>query len=141
MGEVPAEEAAPAAAEEVAAPVEEVVVAEEEAAPEEEVAPVEAAPVEAAPAEKPKGISLPTTELTDDWMEDDVGSIDSEEAEEKVEEAVKEEPAASSDSEPEKVTASEEIFSLTEVSEKKEELVKEVSAEEIMAMKVATEDS
>merc|ERR1712241_307299 len=119
-----------------------VVVAEEEAAPapEEEVAPVEAAPVEAAPAEKPKGISLPTTELTDDWMEDDVGSIDSEESEEKVEEAVKEEPAASSsDSEPEKETASEEIFSLTEVSEKKEELVKEVSAEEIMAMKEATE--
>merc|ERR1711973_768759 len=100
----------------------------------EEVAPVEAAPVEAAPAEKPKGISLPTTELSDDWMEDDVGSIDSEEA-------VKEEPAASSDSEPEKETASEEIFSLTEVSEKKEELVKEVSAEEIMAMKEATEES
>merc|ERR1711910_149999 len=122
----------------VVAPVEKVVVAEEEAAPapDEEVA-----PVEAAPAEKPKGISLPTTELTDDWMEDDVGSIDSEEAEEKVEEAVKEEPAASSDSEPEKETASEEIFSLTEVSEKKEELVKEVSAEEIMAMKEATEES
>merc|ERR1711910_249676 len=101
----------------VVAPVEKVVVAEEEAAPapEEEVA-----PVEAAPAEKPKGISLPTTELTDDW---------------------KEEPAASSDSEPEKETASEEIFSLTEVSEKKEELVKEVSAEEIMAMKEATEES
>merc|ERR1712147_581926 len=119
------------------------VVAQEEAAPapEEEVAPVEAAPVEAAPAEKPKGISLPTTELTDDWMEDDVGSIDSEESDEKVEEVVKEEPAASSDSEPEKETASEEIFSLTEVSEKKEELVKEVSAEEIMAMKEATEES
>merc|ERR1712098_651100 len=112
--------------------------AEEEAAPAPEE---EEAPVEAAPAEKPKGISLPTTELTDDWMEDDVGSIDSEESEEKVEEAVKEEPAASSDSEPEKETASEEIFSLTEVAEKKEELVKEVSAEEIMAMKEATEES
>merc|ERR1712012_754459 len=104
-------------------PVEEVVVVAEEEVPAEKV-----------PAEKPKGISLPTTELTDDWMEDDVGSIDSEEA-------MKEEPAASSDSEPEKETASEEIFSLTEVSEKKEELVKEVSAEEIMAMKEATEDS
>merc|ERR1711936_1328596 len=54
---------------------------------------------------------------------------------------LKEEPAASSDSEPEKETASEEIFSLTEVSGKKEELVKEVSAEEIMAMKEATEES
>merc|ERR1712083_189991 len=56
---------------------------------------------------------------------------------------------ASSDSEPEKETASEEIFSLTEVSEKKEEEIEEVikevtkepSAEEIMAIKEAKEES
>merc|ERR1719370_1928757 len=94
---------------EVAAPVEEVAApVEEAAAPVEEVAaPVEevAAPVEeaAAPVEE---VSAP------------------------VEKVVVE--SASSDSEPEKETVSQEIFSLTEVSQKKEEIIKEPSAEEII---------
>merc|ERR1712212_724989 len=149
--EVPApEEATPV--EEVAAPVEEVAAPVEEVAvaPAEVVSPVEevaaqveevtvavaavleefATPTEAAmpAAEKPKGINLPTTELTDDWMDDDMGSINSEDSEEE-NDAAKEAPVvvenASSDSEPEKETVSQEIFSLTEVSEKKEEVIKE----------------
>merc|ERR1712032_417409 len=96
-------------------------------------------------AEKPKGINLPTTELTDDWMDDDMDSINSEDSEEEVV-AAKEAPvvvenASASDSEPEKETVSQEIFSLTEVSEKKEEVIKEPSAEEIVAIKEAKEES
>merc|ERR1712212_1357591 len=153
--EVPApEEATPV--EEVAAPVEEVEAPVEEVAvaPAEVVTPVEevaaqveevtvavaavleefATPAEAAmpAAEKPKGINLPTTELTDDWMDDDMGSINSEDSEEEVDEN-----GPVSDSEPEKETVSQEIFSLTEVSEKKEEVIKEPSAEEIVAMQEA----
>merc|ERR1711978_42783 len=90
-----------------------------------------AAPAE---AEKPKGINLPTTELTDDWMDDDMGSINSEESDEEVKEAPAVVENASSDSEPEKEAVSQEIFSLTEVSAVKEEIIKEVSAEEILAM-------
>jgi len=112
--------------EEVAAQVEEVAVAvaavlEEFATPATPATPAEAAIM---PAVKPKGINLPTTELTDDWMDDDMGSINSEESEEEGEVA-KEAPAlvenASSDSEPEKETVGQEIFSLTEVPARKEE--------------------
>merc|ERR1711997_793120 len=94
-----------------------------------------ATPTEAAmpAAEKPKGINLPTTELTDDWMDDDMGSINSEDP------VVVEN--ASSDSEPEKETVSQEIFSLTEVSEKKEEVITEPSAEEILVMQEAKGES
>ena len=88
-------------------------------------------------AEKPKGINLPTTELTDDWMDDDMGSINSEESDEEVNEV----PAVVENASSEKEIASQEIFSLTEVSAVKEEMIKEVSAEEIMAMKEAQEDS
>ena len=56
-----------------------------------------------------------------------------------VEEVVVE--SASSDSEPEKETVSEEIFTLTEVYEKKDEVIKEPTAEEIMAIKEAKEES
>jgi len=77
-------------------------------------------------------------------MDDDMGSINSEDSEEEVD-AAKEAPVvvenASSDSEPEKETVSQEIFSLTEVSEKKEEVIKEPSAEEIVAMQEAKGDT
>ena len=151
----PAPEVA-ALVEQVVAPVEEVAVApaeivtpvEEVAAQVEEVTMAVAAVLEefAAPAEaeKPKGIKLPTTELTDDWMDDDMGSINSEESDEE-DDVAKEAPAVvektSSDIEPEKETISQEIFSLTEVSTVKEEKVKEVSAEDILAVKETQEDS
>merc|ERR1712130_799469 len=104
--------------EEVAAPVEEITApAEGITAPVEEItAPVEeiTAPVE--------GITAPVEEITAP-----------------VEEVVVE--SASSDSEPEKETVSEETFSLTEVSTVKEDAVKQLSAEEILAMKETKEES
>merc|ERR1712212_1205748 len=88
---------------------------EEAAAPVEEVAaPVEdvAAPVEEAAAPVEE-VSAPVEEIVVE--------------------------STSSDSEQE--TVSQEIFSLTEVSQKKEEIIKEPSAEEIMAFKEAKEES
>merc|ERR1712130_311447 len=111
--------------EEVAAPVEEITApAEEITAPVEEItAPVEeiTAPVE--------GITAPVEEIT----------APVEEIPAPVEEVVVE--SASSDSEPEKETVSEETFSLTEVSTVKEDAVKQLSAEEILAMKETKEES
>merc|ERR1712212_1060935 len=123
----PAKEATPPIKEatpptEVAAPVVEAApVAEVAAAVEEVAAPVEevAAPVEevAAPVEE---AAAPVEEVAASAEE---AASPVEEVAAPVEEVVVE--SASSDSEPEKETVSQEIFTLTEVSEKKDEVIKE----------------
>merc|ERR1712156_1029003 len=84
---------------------------------------------------------LHTTEFIDDITEKEDIPIDSEEPCQRVEE-VTEEPhvVRVCDSEAENETHAKEIFSATEISEK-EKLIKETSAEQIMAMKQATEES
>ena len=84
---------------------------------------------------------LPTTEFIDDITEKEDIPIDSEVPCQRVEE-VNEEPPVERvcDSEAENETHAKEIFSATEISEK-EKLIKETSAEQIMAMKQATEES
>jgi len=84
---------------------------------------------------------LPTTEFIDDITEKEDIPIDSEVPCQRVEE-VNEEPPVERvcDSEAENESHTKEIFSATEISEK-EKLIKETSAEQIMAMKQATEES
>merc|ERR1712233_290002 len=100
-----------------AAPVEEV-----EAPVEEVVAPVEEVSTPVEEVASVEEVAAPVEEITAP-----------------VEEVVVE--SASSDSEPEKETVSEETFSLTEVSTVKEDAVKQLSAEEILAMKETKEES
>merc|ERR1712156_387847 len=84
---------------------------------------------------------LPTTEFIDDITEKEDIPIDSEAPCQRVEEVTEEPPVVrEGDSEAENETHAKEIFSATEISEK-EKLIKETSAEQIMAMKQATEES
>merc|ERR1712156_162874 len=84
---------------------------------------------------------LPTIEFIDDITEKVDIPIDSEVPCQRVEEVTEEPPVVRvCDSEAENETHAKEIFSATEISEK-EKLIKETSAEQIMAMKQATEES
>merc|ERR1712156_1302523 len=84
---------------------------------------------------------LPTTEFIDDITEKEDIPIDSEESCQGIEEVTEEPPVVrASDFEAENETNTKEICCSSEISEK-EKLIKETSAEQIMAMKQATEES